>query len=48
MLNDHFNFFGNAAFLRRFIPIVDTVLNYFYALIDPELGLVVYDIKLGL
>lgn len=48
MLNDHFTFFGDAAFLRKFIPVVDAVLNYFHALIGPELGLVVYDTKPGL
>lgn len=48
MLGDHFTFFGDAAFLGRFVPVVDAVLSYFDSLVDPELGLVVRDTRTGI
>ncbi|SPO00781.1 related to rhamnosidase B [Cephalotrichum gorgonifer] len=48
MLSDHFTFFGDAAFLRGFVPVVDAVLNYFHSLVDPELCLVRLDARTGI
>ena len=41
MLYDHMQFFADATFLRRFVPIVDAILAYFAERIDPDLNLVV-------
>jgi hypothetical protein len=47
MLNDHFTYFGDKAFLSRFIAVADGVLSYFGSRIDPKLGLVRTDSGTG-
>jgi len=47
MLTDHFEHFGDAAFLAHFAPAVDAVLGYFHARLG-RLGLVVTGHKVGI
>lgn len=39
MLCDHYAYFGDAAFVRKYLCVADSVLQYFAAKIDPETGL---------
>ncbi|KAH6952064.1 Six-hairpin glycosidase-like protein [Fusarium avenaceum] len=37
---DHFEYFGDSSFTRRFVPVADGILEAFARRIDPELGLI--------
>jgi hypothetical protein len=42
MISDHYEHFGDASFVSYFTPVVDAVLNYFHARIEPN-GLIKSD-----
>jgi hypothetical protein len=46
MIADHFEYFGDAAFVSTFAPVMDAVLNYFQSRIQPN-GLIQSDFVPG-
>jgi hypothetical protein len=40
MVTDHYLYFGDAAFVRQFVPAADGILEHFARRLDPVLGLV--------
>ncbi|KAI7977035.1 hypothetical protein EIK77_002545 [Talaromyces pinophilus] len=48
LLGDHLEYFDDKIFLTKFIAVVDAILTTFASLIDPQLGLVKWEIRTGI